>query len=124
MLNRNLPWGLLFGGNQCMIFRLVPQSAQHCGGLVCSGVLQTTDNATPLMSLLVYMLLQEARDSPSVVGSPVKIPLIQVPPKIQSTRALTLAFAQAKDNSAEGTTGQLGGAMTKADNLQVCLLPH
>lgn len=57
MLNSNTPWGILFGGNEYIIFHLIPETQREYGGVVCSGVVDTGDDCTPLVSLLVYMHL-------------------------------------------------------------------
>ena len=42
-----------------MVFRLVQPTPERMGGLICSPILRTEDNATPFISLLVFMHLRD-----------------------------------------------------------------
>ena len=73
-----IPYGILFGGHRFMLFSLF-SNANPLGevryGLACSGIIDCTDNATPLIPLIIYTLLGSA-DGPA----PLCLPTFAIPP--------------------------------------------
>lgn len=119
MMNNKLPWGLLFGGAQYMIFHLVPQTAAHRGGLICSRMLET-GNTEPLLSLLIFMLLDIPLQSQDELWSHLQIPSIPVTPDLPRTRSFAKIMGQAQ--MGEGSSGGAGSEIKSVGDLQVWLL--
>lgn len=80
-----IPYGILFGGHRFMLFSLF-SNANALGevryGLACSDIIDCTDNATPLIPLVISTLLGSADGPaplclPTFAAPPVPIPAVQ-----------------------------------------------
>jgi hypothetical protein len=81
-----IPYGILFGGHRFMLFSLF-SSADALGeiryGLACSGIIDCTDNVTPLIPLIISTLLGSAGGPaplclPTFAITPVPTPLFKI----------------------------------------------
>ena len=73
-----IPYGILFGGHRFMLFSLFSNANPHGEvryGLACSGIIDCTDNTTPLIPLIISTLLGSA-DGPA----PLCLPTFAIPP--------------------------------------------
>jgi hypothetical protein len=98
MLNNAIPWGLLFGGTHYMVVRLVQSTPERMGGLICSPILRTEDNATPFISLLVFMHLRDLVFDIGTLNEEAIRDRLQVVPtaSLASTRSATQLLVDGK----------------------------
>lgn len=111
MFTQSIPWGVLFGGDQYMIFHRVPPADGKQGGLICSPILETATNDPPFLSLLVFMML---RDSNFDLGAKLK-------EKVSKLRIPKEELGPTRSKSALARSATSSKGTPSSDGLEVCL---